>query len=90
MPKLKAKQHILFESKLYAPGDVLPASNESMVEAWLEADTAAWFDEEQAAAPKAFSVTAQAGLPGKAEGSERSEDGDLVGRVPKTTRRKKQ
>ena len=90
MQKLTAQQSILFESKLYAPGDELPAHNASMVEAWLAARTAAWIDDETAgSAVKARPRTAEPGLPGAAVASE-SEDGEnLVGKVPKTIGRKK-
>lgn len=40
--RLIALYPILFESHQYKVGDVLPASNEGMVEAWLKAGTAKW------------------------------------------------
>lgn len=90
MKVLTAKQSILFESKIYAPGDKLPAHNEAMVKAWLEAGTAVWIDDATTdTKAKAKPRTATPGLSGEAVASE-SEDGEnLVGRVPKTTRRKK-
>lgn len=90
MKKLTAQASILFENRIYAPGEKLPTHNAAMVEAWLEAGTAVWIDSE-AVKPqaKARPCTAESGLPGKAEASE-SEDGEnLAGKVPKTTRRKK-
>lgn len=90
MQKLTAQTSILFESKIYAPGEELPASNPDMVEAWLAAGTAAWVDtEQQPQTPKARSKTAEPGLPGKAAASEAEDSNDLVGKVPKTVRRKK-
>lgn len=40
MKKLIARSNILFESKMYAPGEELPTKNTKMVEAWLKAGTA--------------------------------------------------
>lgn len=90
MKALTAQKSILFESKLYKPGDELPTKNAGMVEAWLAAGTAVWIDDETASTKaKARPRTAEPGLPGAAVASE-SEDGDnLVGKVPKTTSRKK-
>ena len=62
-----------------------------MVEAWLAAGTAVWIEDEQNHVPKtkARSATAEPGQPGVAVVTE-SEDGDnLIGKVPKTTSRKK-
>lgn len=42
MKKLIAQTSILFESKMYAPGEELPTKNPEMVEAWLKAETAVW------------------------------------------------
>lgn len=91
MQVLTAQQDILFESKIYAPGDELPTKDAAMVEAWIEAGTAVWIDNEKSETPKAKARprTAEPGQPGAAAASE-SEDGDnLVGKVPKTTSRKK-
>ena len=90
MQVLTAKNSILFESKIYAPGDKLPTHNAVMLEAWLTAGTAVWIDDEAISTKaKARPKTAEPGLAGATVASE-SEDGDnLVGKVPKTTRRKK-
>lgn len=90
MQVLTAKQSILFESKLYAPGDKLPAHNADMAEAWLSAGTAVWIeDETESTKAKARSKTAEPGLAGDAVASE-SEDGEnLVGKVPKAAGRKR-
>lgn len=42
MKKLIALLPILYLSKQYAPGDEIPASNQAMVEAWLENNAAIW------------------------------------------------
>ena len=90
MKRLTAQNSILFESKIYAPGEELPTKNAVMVEAWLAAGTAVWINDEiNGTKAKARPRTAEPGQPGTAVASE-SEDGDnLVGKVPKTTRRKK-
>lgn len=90
MKKLTAQRSILFENRIYAPGEKLPTHNASMVEAWLSAGTAVWIDQEEVKPQaKAKPQTAEPGLPGKAAASE-SEDGEnIAGKVPKTTRRKK-
>ena len=90
MQKLIAQQSILFESKIYAPGEELPTKDAGMVEAWLAAKTAVWInDDAKSTKAKARPRTAEPGLPGAAVASE-AEDGDnIVGKVPKTTSRKK-
>ena len=87
---LVAVYPILFQSHQYNVGDTLPANYPDMVEAWIEAGTAVWKGIEDAATKaKASPRTAEPGLPGDAVYSE-SEDGEnLVGRIPKTTNRKK-
>lgn len=90
MQKLIAQQHILFESKIYAPEDEMPTHNQEMVNAWLDAKTAVYVNyEEMKISAEACSRTAVPGLAGDAPISE-SEDGDnVVGRVPNTKARKK-
>ena len=83
---LVATYPILYLSRQYNPGDILPANDESMVKAWLEAKTAVWMEEKTETA-KAVPVTAEGGLPGEAVSSESTEN--LVGKVPKTASRKK-
>lgn len=90
MKALTAQKSILFESKMYNPGDKLPTHNASMVEAWLAAGTAVWInDEAKRTTTKARPRTAEPGLPGVTVVSESEDGDDLVGKVPKTTRRKK-
>ena len=78
---LKARTPILYRSTLYGVGDSLPVDDQSMVNAWIEAGSAAWSDDEEIKIAPAIarSVTAQPGMPGL------SSDGDpdaLIGRVP--------
>ena len=79
--KLKAVGFILFRSIIYGPGDILPADDETMSEAWVKYGTAKWIDdtEEKAAVSKAKPVTAQPGLAGDANPKS---DEDLVGCIP--------
>lgn len=81
---LTAQAHILYESKQYRPGDILPANNEIMVGAWLAAGTAAWVAEKPAAVI-AKPVTAEPGVPGDAIAPETEEN--LIGKVPRTAGR---
>lgn len=85
---LKALVSILYRSTLYGVGDQLPSDDTSMVDAWIEAGSAVWSDDEETTSTAAIakSVTAQPGMPGM------SSDGDpdaLIGRVPKRGRKKK-
>lgn len=90
MQRLTAQTYILFESKTYKPGEELPVKNPAMVEAWLEAGTAVFIDDEQTKTPvKARPRTAEPGLPGVAVHSESENGENLVGKVPKTNSRKK-
>ena len=87
--KLVAMYPILYQSRQYKVGEILPANNHEMVEAWLEAGTAKWIADETNNKAMAQPRTAEPGLPGEAALSE-SEDGDnLVGKVPKNSSRKK-
>lgn len=47
MVKLTAKRPVLYQGRMYEPGDTLPAYDTRMVEAWLEADTAEMTDAEE-------------------------------------------
>lgn len=90
MRKLIAQQHILFESKMYAPGEELPVKNPDMVQAWLDAGTAVYDDdEEKKTTVKATPRTAEPGLAGVAVASEAEDGENLAGKVPKTASRAK-
>lgn len=84
--KLVAIYPILYRSHQYEIGDALPADDQSMVQAWLDAKTAMWQEEEVSGA-KAKPVTAQAGLTGQSPNGETADN--VVGRVPKTPARNK-
>ena len=85
--KILATRSVLYRSTQYRAGDVLPADNVIMVEAWLNAGSAVKVeDEETRDVPKAIPVAPPEGKAGT------SSDGDpeaRVGRVPKTGRKKK-
>lgn len=83
---LVAVYPILFQSHQYKVGDTLPANYPDMVDAWLEAGTAVW-KKVEAAAPKAKPATAEPGLAGATVSSASENGEDLVGKVPKTTKR---
>lgn len=48
MKKLIAKRSVLYLGRMYAPGDTLPANDQNMVTAWLNAGSAAWTGQEAA------------------------------------------
>lgn len=50
MERLIAKRPILYMGRTYETGDVIPASDQKMVEAWLNAGTAARQEPAQRAA----------------------------------------
>jgi hypothetical protein len=89
MKKLIALTFVLYLSHQYKPGDELPANNQEMVEAWVEAGSAIWKDvsTEEKGTAKAKPATAQAGQTGTAIPAE-GED-NLAGKVPETLARKK-
>lgn len=43
---LTALMHILYNGRMYSPGEELPVYDSDMVNAWLEAKSAAWTYEE--------------------------------------------
>lgn len=53
MKALTAKRAVLYQGRMYEPGDTLPASDSRMVEAWLEAESAEWTGEAQEPAQEA-------------------------------------
>lgn len=84
--ELVATYPILYRLHQYEVGDSLPADDESMVQAWLDAGTAVWSEGKQEKA-KATPATATAGLAGESKNGEPPEN--VVGRVPKTPTRSK-
>lgn len=50
--KLVATRPVLYRSTQYKKGDRLPADNQAMVDAWLEAKSAEWIDETKDAPEK--------------------------------------
>lgn len=89
MKKLIAVCPILYLGSLYNVGDTLPTFSSDMVNAWLGAGTAVWKDtEKEISNPTALPASAEAGLSGSVTLGE-SDGQDLVGKVPKTDKRKK-
>jgi hypothetical protein len=90
---LVATYPILFRAHLYKVGEKLPTNDTTMLNAWLEAGSAKWVDdvepEKEAPAPKAKPAAAEAGLPGCNVVGAESDGENLIGKVPKTSRRKK-
>ena len=85
--KLIATHPILYQSTQYEVGQSLPAHDPDMVQAWLDAGTAVWKEDEQEAGAKAKPAAATAGLAGESKNGETAEN--VVGRVPKTPARNK-
>ena len=83
--KLIAVHPILYRSRQYREGQELPADDAGMVQAWIEAGTAAWVDPDAPKPPKAKPAAAEAGLAGESPNGETDEN--LVGKVPKTPAR---
>lgn len=67
MVKLTAKRPILYQGRMYEPGDTLPAHDGRMVSAWLEAESAEWTGEEPATT--AAEATDPAGTPEGTQGT---------------------
>lgn len=79
---LLAQTYILYNSHQYKPGDELPGNDPAMLEAWLEAGTAAWVSVSELISDTAIPVSALAGLYGSAVSSDSDDGENLVGRVP--------
>ena len=89
VPKiLTAVYPILYLSHQYKVGEELPANNPGMVEAWLDAGTAAWIQPVEKS-PKARPMAAEPGLFGQAVPSEAENVDNLAGKVPRTKKRKR-
>lgn len=83
--RLIAAYPILYRSRQYWVGEELLADDAGMVQAWIEAGTAAWVDPDTQKPPKAKPAAAEAGLAGESPNGETDEN--LVGKVPKTPTR---
>lgn len=69
MKALTAKRAVLYQGRMYEPGDTLPAGDSRMVEAWLEAGSAEWTGEVQEPAQEAQ------GEPGTDNGTQGDQEG---------------
>ena len=83
--KLIAVHPILYRSRQYWVGQELPADDAGMVQAWIEAGTAAWVGPDAPKPPKAKPAAAEPRLTGESPNGETDEN--LVGKVPKTPAR---
>lgn len=87
--KLIATTPILYFAHQYQIGDELPLRDQVMVNAWLNAGTAKWLDDNQeqevpTERPKARMVTAR---PGQIGISTTGNEEDLTGRIPDSPER---
>lgn len=57
MKQLIAKRSILYQNRIYAPGQALPAADGRMAEAWLRAGSAAWQEDTPPAAEEEKMLT---------------------------------
>ncbi len=72
MKALTAKRAVLYQGRMYEPGDALPAGDSKMVEAWLQAESAEWTGEDQKPAQEGQEI--QGAAEGTQEGQEAAED----------------
>lgn len=72
MKALTAKRAVLYQGRMYEPGDALPAGDSKMVEAWLQAESAEWTGEDQKPAREGQEIQ------GAAEGTLDVVDGHLT------------
>lgn len=72
MKALTAKRAVLYQGRMYEPGDALPAGDSRMVEAWLQAESAEWTGEDQK--PAQEGQEGQGAAEGAREGQGAAED----------------
>ena len=74
MKALTAKRAVLYQGRMYEPGDALPAGDSKMVEAWLQAESAEWTGEDQKPAQEGQEIQGAAEgtqeIQGAAEGTQ--------------------
>ena len=82
MKALTAKRAVLYQGRMYEPGDALPAGDSKMVEAWLQAESAEWTGEDQKPAQEGQEIQGAAEgtqeIQGAAEGTLDVVDGHLT------------
>lgn len=86
--KLIAIRRILYKSKNYIPGDILP-DNTDMTDAWLNSGSAIFEDVSTHKPLKAQPASAQAGIEGVNVNNAETDE-TLIGKVPLTETRKKE
>ena len=72
MKALTEKRAVLYQGRMYEPGDALPAGDSKMVEAWLQAESAEWTGEDQKPAQEGQEI--QGAAEGTQEGQGAAED----------------
>lgn len=72
MKALTAKRAVLYQGRMYEPGDALPAGDSKMVEAWLQAESAEWTGEDRKPAREGQEI--QGAAEGTQEGQGAAED----------------
>ena len=72
MKALTAKRAVLYQGRMYEPGDALPAGDSKMVEAWLQAESAEWTGEDQKPTQEGREI--QGAAEGTQEGQGAAED----------------
>ena len=82
MKALTAKRAVLYQGRMYEPGDALPAGDSKMVEAWLQAESAEWTGEDQKPAQEGQEIQGAAEgtqegqeIQGAAEGTQEGQEG---------------
>lgn len=84
---LKALRSILYKSRMYRPGDQLPAEDKDLVERWIRYGSAVWTEGASSdPPPRAELVTKEPGELGKAQPSSGE---DLAGKIPAGRSRKR-
>lgn len=79
MKKLIAKRPVLYLGRMYDKGDTLPANDQKMVTAWLNAKSAAWDGQE--AEESRQEAQEGAGQADGSQGQEAQENGQEAGMV---------
>ena len=79
MKKLIAKRPVLYLGRMYDKGDTLPANDQKMVTAWLNAKSAAWDGQEaQESAKQADGSQDSRGQNGGQEAQENGQGAEMV------------
>lgn len=75
MKALTAKRAVLYQGRMYEPGDALPAGDSKMVEAWLQAESAEWTGEDQKPAQEGQEIQGAAEGTQEGQGAAEGQEG---------------